>query len=105
MLITGIEGSIELGQKEAVIADGAPQGQQRIAQWGTIAFAMQVGMLRQQLAQQGGTGPGQASHADEIGCHCMHLKMDDTCASIIRASPAYGSNKNAASHNEAALAY
>jgi len=34
----------------------------------------------------------------------MHLKLDHTCASIIRASPLRTINKNAASHHEAALA-
>ena len=75
MAVTGVEGAIELRQEKRIVADHAPHAQQGIAQGGAIAFAMQVGMLRQQLAQQGGASAWQAGHADEMGCHAMVLSV------------------------------
>ena len=90
MAIAGVEGTVELRQEKRIVADHAPHAQQGIAQGGAIAFAMQVGMLRQQLAQQGGSGAWQAGHADEMGCHAMvlsvqHCSSEGGGAAIIRA--------------------
>jgi hypothetical protein len=48
--VAAVEGDIELGKKERVVTDHAPNAQQRVAQGRALAFALYIGMLGKQLA-------------------------------------------------------
>src|ERR1700722_3040321 len=66
MRIAFLERAIELRQKELVVADHAPDAQHDVAQGRAVPFAVNLGMLGEHLAKQGGTRPRQSGHADKF---------------------------------------
>jgi hypothetical protein len=60
---------IQLRQKKLIIADHPAQAQQGVAQRRALPITMNFRVLREQLAQQCGTCPGQPRHTNEIRSH------------------------------------
>ena len=58
MRIAALEGVIKLGEEELVVAHHAPDAEHEVAQRRAHSFALDLGMLGEQLTQQRGTRPG-----------------------------------------------
>ena len=58
MRIAALEGVIKLGEEELVVAQDAPDVEHEIAQRRAHSFALDLGMLGEQLTQRGGTRSG-----------------------------------------------
>jgi hypothetical protein len=69
MPVGAVERLVELAEEEAIVADHPPHAEQHVAERRALPVALDVGVLRQQLAEQGGPGARQAGHADKSGVH------------------------------------